>query len=41
MSKSFSAIHEAFSNAFNDKKVPNKTRMQLVTTFLETGTVCL
>jgi hypothetical protein len=40
-SKSFAAVREAFSNAYPDKEVPNKTIRRLVTKFRETGSVCL
>jgi hypothetical protein len=41
-SKSFSAVREAFSNAYPDKEVPNKTTVhRLVTKFRDTGSVCL
>jgi hypothetical protein len=41
-SKSFAAIREAFTNAYPDKEVPNKTTVhRLVTTFWNTGSVCL
>jgi hypothetical protein len=41
-SKSFAAVREAFSNAYPDKEVPNKTKIhQLVTKFRDTGSVCL
>jgi hypothetical protein len=37
-SKSFAAVCEAFSNAYSDKEVPNKTTLhRLVTTFRDTG----
>jgi hypothetical protein len=40
-SKSFAAVHEAFSNAYPDKGVPNKTTVhRLVTKFRDTGSVC-
>jgi hypothetical protein len=32
-SKSFPAVHKAFSNAYPDKEVPNKTRHRLVRKF--------
>jgi hypothetical protein len=35
------AVHEAFSNAYPDKEVPNKTTIhQQVTTFWDTRSVC-
>jgi hypothetical protein len=41
-SKLFSAVLEAFSNVYPDKEVPNKTTIhRLVTTFRETGSVCV
>jgi hypothetical protein len=40
-SKSFGAIREAFSNAYPDKEVPNKTIHRLVTIYGNTGSVCL
>jgi hypothetical protein len=41
-SKSFAAVHEAFSNAYSDREVPNKTIIhRLVTEFRNTGSVCL
>jgi hypothetical protein len=41
-SKSFVAVREAFSNAYPDKEVPNKTTVhRLVTIFRDTGSVCL
>jgi hypothetical protein len=41
-SKSFAAVREAFSNAYPDKEVPNKTTIhRLVTTFRDTESVCL
>jgi hypothetical protein len=41
-SKSFAAVREAFSNAYPDKEVPNKTIVhRLVTKFRDTGSVCL
>jgi hypothetical protein len=41
-SKSFGAVREAFSNAYPDKEVTNKTTMhRLVTKFRDTGSVCL
>jgi hypothetical protein len=41
-SKSFAAVREAFSSAYPDKKVPNKTTIhRLVTKFWNTGSVCL
>jgi hypothetical protein len=40
-SKSFTAVREAFSNAYSDKEVPNKTMNQLVTKFWDTGRVCV
>jgi hypothetical protein len=40
-SKSFAAVREAFSNAYPDKEVPNKTTIRrLVTSFRDTGNVC-
>jgi hypothetical protein len=40
-SKSFAAVREAFSNAYLDKEVLNKTTIhRLVTKFRETGSVC-
>jgi hypothetical protein len=40
-SKWFAAVREAFSNAYPDKAVPNKTTIhRLVTTFWDTGSVC-
>jgi hypothetical protein len=40
-SKSFAAIREAFSNAYPDKEVPNKTTIhRLVTKFRDTKSVC-
>jgi hypothetical protein len=40
-SKSFAAVREAFSNAYPDKEVPNKTTVErLVTKFRDTGSVC-
>jgi hypothetical protein len=40
-SKSFAAIREAFSNAYPDKEVPNKSTIHwLVTKFRNTGSVC-
>jgi hypothetical protein len=40
--KPFVAICEAFSNAYPDKEVWNKTTIhRLVTTFRDTGSVCL
>jgi acyl carrier protein phosphodiesterase len=37
-SKSFDAVREAFSNAYPDKELPNKTTIhRLVTTFWNTG----
>jgi hypothetical protein len=39
--KSFAAVREAFSNAYRDKEVPNKTIHQVVTTFRETESVCV
>jgi hypothetical protein len=41
-SKQFVAVREAFSNAYPDKEVPNKTTIHLpVTKFRDTGSVCL
>jgi hypothetical protein len=40
-SQSFSAVREAFSNAYPDKEVPNKTIRRLVTKFWDTGSVYL
>jgi hypothetical protein len=41
-SKSFAAVREAFSNAYPDTEVPNKTTIhRLVTNFLDTGSYCL
>jgi hypothetical protein len=38
--KSFAAVREAFSNAYPDKEVPNKTTVhRLVTQFRNTGSV--
>jgi hypothetical protein len=39
--KSSAAVREAFSNAYPDKEVPNKTIHRLVTNFGDTGSVCL
>jgi hypothetical protein len=40
-SKSFAVVREAFSNAYPDKEVPNKTTVhRLVTKFRDTGSVC-
>jgi hypothetical protein len=40
-SKLFAVVREAFSNAYPDKEVPNKTTIhRLVTTFRDTGSVC-
>jgi hypothetical protein len=40
-SKSFAAVREAFSNAYPDKEVPNKTTIhRLVTASRDTGSVC-
>jgi hypothetical protein len=39
-SKSFAAVREAFSNAYPDKEVPNKTIHRPVTKFPDTGSVC-
>jgi hypothetical protein len=40
-SKSFAAVREAFSNAYPDKEVPNKTTVyRLVTKFRDPGSVC-
>jgi hypothetical protein len=42
VSKSFAAVREAFSNAYPDKGVPNKTTVHLlVTKVRDTGSVCL
>jgi hypothetical protein len=38
-SKSFADVPEAFSNAYSDKEVPNKTIHRLVTKFRETGSI--
>jgi hypothetical protein len=38
-SKSFAALHEALSNVYPDKEVPNKTICRLVTKFRDTGNV--
>jgi hypothetical protein len=41
-SKSFAAVREAFSSAYPDKEVPNKTTTRrLVTKSRDTGSVCL
>jgi hypothetical protein len=41
-SKLFAAVREAFSNAYPDKHVPNKSIVhRLVTKFWDTGSVCL
>jgi hypothetical protein len=41
-SKSFAAVSGAFSNAYRNKEVPNKTTIhRLVTIFRDTGSVCL
>jgi hypothetical protein len=41
-SKSFSAVREAFSAAYPDKEVPNKTTIhRLATKFWDTGSVCV
>jgi hypothetical protein len=41
-SKSHAAFSEAFSNVYPDKEVPNKTSIhRLLTTFLDTGSVCV
>jgi hypothetical protein len=40
-SKSFAAVREAFSNAYPDNEVPNKTIHRLVTKFRDTGSVCV
>jgi hypothetical protein len=41
-SKSFAAVREAFSNAYPDKEVPNRTTIhRLVTKFRDTGSVYL
>jgi hypothetical protein len=39
-SKSFAAVREAFSDAYPDKEVPNKTVHLLITKFRDTGSVC-
>jgi hypothetical protein len=39
-SKSFTAVSEAFSNAYPDKEVPNKTIIRVVTKFQDTGNDC-
>jgi hypothetical protein len=39
-SKSCAAVREAFSNAYPDKELPNKTIHLLVTKFRGTGSVC-
>jgi hypothetical protein len=40
-SKSYDTVREAFSNAYTDKEVPNKTTIhQVVTKFWDTGSVC-
>jgi hypothetical protein len=37
-SKSFAAVHEEFSNAYPNKKIPSKTRKcRMITKFRETG----
>jgi hypothetical protein len=42
VSKSFAAVHEAFSNAYLDKEVSKKTTLhRLVTKSRETASVCL
>jgi hypothetical protein len=41
-SKSFAAVREAFSNAYPDKEVQNKTTVhQMVTKLRDTGSVCV
>jgi hypothetical protein len=41
-SKSFAAVREAFSNAYPDKEVPNKTTLQLLgTKFRDKRGACL
>jgi hypothetical protein len=40
-SKSSAAVREAFSNAYPDEEVPNKTIHKVVTKFRNTGSVCL
>jgi hypothetical protein len=39
-SKSSAAVREAFSNAYPDKEVPNKTIFRRVNKFRDTGSVC-
>jgi hypothetical protein len=40
--KSFAAVREAYSNAYPDKEVRNKTTIhRLVIKFRDTGSVCL
>jgi hypothetical protein len=40
--KSFAVVREAFSNAYPNKEVPNKTTIHRpVTKFRNTGSVCL
>jgi hypothetical protein len=42
VSKAFAAVREAFSNAYPEKEVPNKTTIhRLVTEFRDTGCVCV
>jgi hypothetical protein len=38
--KCIAAVHEAFSSIYLDSGVLNKTIHQLVTTFLDVGSVC-
>jgi hypothetical protein len=41
-SKSFDAACEAFSNAYHEEEVPNKTTIhRLVTKYRHTGSVCV
>jgi hypothetical protein len=40
-SKSFAAVREAFSNAYPDKELPNKTTIQQLVTIRDTGSVCV
>jgi hypothetical protein len=41
-SKSFAAVREAFSNAYPNKGIPNKTRIyRLLIKLRDTGSVCL
>jgi hypothetical protein len=40
-SKSFAAPREAFSSAYPDKDVANERINRLVTTYQDTGSVCL